>query len=270
MRIIFALALVSVLLSGCASLHVQALSPDGTKVSGEPGIRYYMPRPYLLVTEVPANAAGSNQVQDKAPVNVPPPGKAGAPKKPATDVTKPTTDDKAADNTPASTATTSPPSGTDAGYQHQVEQYQVKLIYLPDMSRPMTITETTGIGSVSLQPTLVDGWMLTSLQGTADSKVSETLSAIASIITAQKGPASGGGGGGGGGGGAGAGKAGAGPQEPKILAPGLYALEYDQSTGVLSHICAVTYFGGASNNSSIKDCSRTLKVPIGAWTPSSQ
>lgn len=41
------------LLAGCAGVTVQALNVEGTAKSGQPGLRYYMPRPYLLVTQLP-------------------------------------------------------------------------------------------------------------------------------------------------------------------------------------------------------------------------
>jgi hypothetical protein len=128
------------------------------------------------------------------------------------------------------------------------KQYGVKLIYLPDYSHPMALSVSTGlIGSAEMKPTFQDGWMLTSLDATADSKVSETISAMASLASAI-------GGGGAGSAAAGASKGmkamareGGGP----VLAPGLYAFILDDK-GNYSRLQAVAYF--CSNGTSPTPC----------------
>lgn len=263
MRAAIALLACTSLLGGCASINVQQLDAAGN-ASGAPGLRYYMPRPYLLVTEVPAPpTSGDALPQQKQPVGVPPPNVNGdahaadgqrvgaakgdakkdkADKADETDKADKTADGKGTDPS-ASTATTAASAGTDASYQHAFGTYQIKLVYLPDLSRPMVMTVSAGIGTVSMQPTLVDGWMLTSFQGSADSKVAETLTAVAQLVTAQLGPAT-----------AAAGTAGSsakkssdgkvGAAPAPLLGPGLYSLEYD-ANGIIAGVCAVTLFAGS-------------------------
>ncbi len=109
----------------------------------------------------------------------------------------------------------------------------------------MTITMHSGIGTASFQPTLVDGWMLTSLQGSGDNKVAETLTAIAQLVASAEG--------GGKAASTGATKAGAappggdgqGPTNGDILAPGLYGFDYNSVTGRMNGVCLVTLFGSA-------------------------
>jgi hypothetical protein len=135
------------------------------------------------------------------------------------------------------------------------KQYGIKLIYLPDYSRPMALQQSAGIGSTTMKPTLQNGWMLTTLDSSADSKVAETLSSVASIIGAIHG-GSGGSGGSKSGGGAGGGAAGAGPVPP-VLPPGLYRLYFDPSTGVLTKFCKVARF----NQNGIEDPEIAQKCP---------
>jgi hypothetical protein len=67
----------------------------------------------------------------------------------------------------------------------------VRLIYLPDYTHPMAINENPGLfGLASMKPTLQDGWMLTSLEGSGDSKTAETIGAVAQLIgSVEGGPA---------------------------------------------------------------------------------
>jgi len=89
-----------------------------------------------------------------------------------------------------------------------------------------------------MKAALQDGWMLTSLDGSADSKVSETLTALASIASSIAGATSGG-----------AAKGAAkdikgldqGAAKPKLqLQPGLYGFRYE--SGILTGLYALTYF----------------------------
>jgi hypothetical protein len=60
-----------------------------------------------------------------------------------------------------------------------------KLVMLPDKREEYAITMNSGLwGSASANPTLQEGWNLTSLDGKADSKTSETLNSLASFIKA--------------------------------------------------------------------------------------
>jgi len=139
------------------------------------------------------------------------------------------------------------------------DQYTVKLIYLPDLANPMTITFTAGLfGTASFQPTLQDGWMLTSLQSSADN--SQAVQLAQSLLTAAAGT-------GGAATTAGAAKkltttAGGGPtaeqlaqllSQNAVLAPGLYSFYVDPTTKEITRVCAVTYFPPSKSTSG--DCS---------------
>jgi hypothetical protein len=121
------------------------------------------------------------------------------------------------------------------------KQYGVKLIYLPDRSRPMVLRQHAGIGSTQMNATLQDGWMLTSLNSSADSKTAETLASLASVVSAAYG------GGSGATGTTKASKSGGGDEKdkttvnPPVLPPGLYKIMFDRG-GVLTSVCQVVRF----------------------------
>lgn len=310
LRYLMAVASACIGITGCAGITVQQLTVDGSAASGVEGMRYYMPRPYLLVTAVPATAkvAGAATTTDgpQAPVDVPPPEKqkkpiqpmppkkepytgqpippppppvampniggrhrlqgptAGAPpaeeKKEKKDAPAP---EKDTDTKPDAAAAAGGAASTgETSYQHQGAQYQVKLIYLPDLSKPMAITQSSGLfGTVSVQPTLVNGWMLTSLQASADNKTAETLQAVAALVTAQKGPAVAAAGA--------AAKTAGGPLDQQapvppqdlagnwLLEPGLYAFDYDTRLGSLTRVCQVTSFA-AIRSTHVERCSQPV------------
>jgi hypothetical protein len=230
------------LLTGCAGVTVTPLDATGKKAPGqEAGLRYYMPRPYLLVVQLPPTATktdsssgGDGQVEADA---VPPGGNSST--KPQKD--SPTTNTDTAASSPGS----SPIS--DTSFMAATPQYQVKLIYLPDLEHPMAMTSSTGLfGTSTMTPTLQDGWMLTSLNANADSKMAETLTALASIAGSVAG--------GGTGAAAKAAKSTAtstqsllaqfGPQATPVnpvLRPGLYRFEYNKK-GVMTGLKAVAFF----------------------------
>jgi hypothetical protein len=153
----------------------------------------------------------------------------------------PKNDGTASDSSdPSSSAKSSSPV-SDTSFMAATPQYMVKLIYLPDLAHPMAMSENTGLfGTSEMKPVLQDGWMLTSLDATADSKVAETLTAVAAIAGAAMGTGSGGG----------AGKAAAKnaasiesiiPHETHILRPGLYRFEYDKD-GLLIGLTPLQHF----------------------------
>lgn len=286
-------------LSGCAQISVQHLSPDGSTASGAAGLRYYLPKPYLLVTLLPPSSTSTTSSPDQQvktpppvaanpgpanpgaatpapaaglnnpPVPVPPPAALTAPPPPAGLTNPPgTVSAPKASRTKggagpaqggATPGTTTTPANqmssapaTDTSFQASNDQYMVKLIYLPDLSNPMVINISAGLfGTASFQPTLQDGWMLTSLQGSTDN--SQAVQLAESVISAVAGTASktataaGGT----------ATKAGGGPTGAtalveallppnSVLSPGLYAFNYDPS-GRLIGVCAVSYFHSGGN-----------------------
>jgi hypothetical protein len=171
------LFLSSVLVGGCAGIDVVPLSPENGQPNGEAhGFRYYMPKPYLLVTELPpvttTNKTLGNQKPDNH-VSTPPVGGGETPP-------------VGGGNQPGSgPAQASGGSNTDLGYSAIAANYVLKLIYLPDKSKPMALSMKPGLfGNVSLQPTFQDGWMLTNVTGNAVSDGSAALTAFASVVSA--------------------------------------------------------------------------------------
>jgi hypothetical protein len=220
---------LSLPLAACASVSVIPLDYDGhPKTDEAPGMRYYMPKPYLLVTQIP---------HDQWPPSKPEPvvgagggggggggGGNGSSDKTPSDQTK--------------SATASPSPSSDLSYQLGNNTYSLKLIYLPDMSKTMAINIVPGIfGTSSAQPTLQDGWMLTSMQASSDN--TKALDSLTTLATALMG-----GGGGGGGTKSTTPKVGAtangGVTDPS-LPPGLYEFRYDEY-GHLVGLCAVSLF----------------------------
>lgn len=62
---------------------------------------------------------------------------------------------------------------------------EAKLVMLPDKSEEYAINMSSGLwGSASAKPTLQDGWNLTALDASADSKTSDTLNAFAAVLKA--------------------------------------------------------------------------------------
>lgn len=62
---------------------------------------------------------------------------------------------------------------------------QASIVELPDKEEEYAITINTGLwGAASANPTLQDGWNLTGLNASADSKTAEVLTALASVMTA--------------------------------------------------------------------------------------
>lgn len=161
------------LLDGCAQVHIyQCTNADCSSWNEKAdGIRYYLPKPYLLVAEAPVdttqlNITGKNK-----------------------DVTMTlSTGDNSADKSGKGDSTsdgssTSPGGASDTSFGLATEQYQLKLVYLPDTAHPMLLQTQPGLfGSAEVKPQLQDGWMLTGVDATADSKAADTLSAIASFL----------------------------------------------------------------------------------------
>lgn len=231
------------ILSGCAGVRVTPLNPDGTAAAGaKEGMRYYMPAPYLLVARMPplpspsSSPIDSDDSQDLAPNDV----QAAQSKKSPT--SKPSRDTKKDGEEPSSAPAGGAPS-SNTSFLASTPQYMLKLVYLPDKTKPMAMSVRTGLfGTASMKPALQDGWMLTSLDASADSKTAETLTAIASLVSSA----------------ATAGVGGAAKNATKskdkdlaspippdfsrqILKPGLYKFVYG-GDGELIGLHAVTYF----------------------------
>ncbi|MGN8000134.1 hypothetical protein [Sphingomonas sp. 22176] len=242
------ICLPAVLLSGCASVTFKQLNPDlSVRADAPEGAIYYMPKPYLMVAQLPLAepAVVPPAVVPPAAVPAPPPKPKNAKKGdeaggkdqwPSAFGNKPAPG--GADEKPAASADgVALVAGTDQSFGGSSQGYIMKIVYLPDMRRPMSISMKSGFGTSSVKPTFQNGWMLTGFDASADSKTSELLTALAPLITAYKTPAKAGGDATGGG-------AGAAPQPGEKrppLPPGLYEIQYD-SNGVLKGICSKTLF----------------------------
>jgi nitrogen fixation protein len=65
------------------------------------------------------------------------------------------------------------------GCKHQI-------VYLPDPDEEYLIRVLSGVGAVDAKATLENGWNLTALGETRDSKIPETISAVGGLLTAVK------------------------------------------------------------------------------------
>ncbi|MEN2746755.1 hypothetical protein [Sphingomonas sp. T9W2] len=226
------------------------LNPDLSAKNAPEGAVYYLPKPVLLVSVDPKAAGGeSNPGQ---------PGVLPAPAAPAAPPAGPPRHAPAApppapgpaggwgggqvggadDATKSKDSAAAPAAdGSDQSYSVAVPGYTLKLIYLPDRSRPMRLSVHAGFGTASLKPTLQNGWMLTGFDAAADSKASELLASVAQLVTAAKGPAAAAEASTKGGGAGGRGEA----ADSGILRPGLYDFKYGDK-GQLVGLCPLTYF----------------------------
>jgi hypothetical protein len=207
--------------SACAQISVGEYDEATGTIKG--GLEYFQPQPYLLVVDLaPSPKSDQKDAGAQATPNQP----------------QPRTPQQAAG--PQTTSSNTPSSSTNTGFTANNQQYFVKLIYLPDLAHPKAVTTTTGIGTVSLGASLQDGWMLTSLQGTSDAKVAETIGAMASLVSAiggtvpkiaalggEKLPA----------------------YQPAPLPPGLYKFEFNSGSYSL---CRTTSFGPTPGT--VKEC----------------
>lgn len=91
----------------------------------------------------------------------------------------------------------------------------VQIIWLPDYSQEYEIQAHPGLGSVTMNPTLKDGWNLTGLSATADSKTAELITAATGLIGAVP-------------------KFHAATAKEKPICPGLYPLLIDRTSGLIT------------------------------------
>jgi hypothetical protein len=203
-----------------------------------------MPKPYLLVTQIP-NDNRSGKGNDQKNSNS---GENRGPGSAANTGTKTTdTDTKGGGTSPSPTS--------DLSYQLGNSIYLLKLVYLPDMSKTMAINIVPGIfGTSSAQPTLQDGWMLTSMQASSDN--TKALDDFTSIATAILGSGAKAATGGTTAAAAATNKKTQGPgpatistELDPVLPPGLYEFRYDEY-GHLIGLCTVSTF---SHNNKISN-----------------
>lgn len=178
-------------LCACASIDSIPLNSDGTAASGVHGVRYYLPKPYLLITELPS--APNPTSNNTNPGNSAPLAAGGGSQGGGGGGNGSGQQGGNSQGTQPQTA--APSSGpADTSFSATMAQYAVKIVYLPDFSHPYALQMSAGFfGTGSFAPSLQDGWMLTSLNGSSDN--SSMLSAIASMIGGGGGSGSSGGGG---------------------------------------------------------------------------
>jgi hypothetical protein len=71
--------------------------------------------------------------------------------------------------------------GASAG---KTESCVADVKYLPDYTQEYVIIPHYWLGSVALKPTLADGWNLTNFDSTVDTKIPETITAVANLAKA--------------------------------------------------------------------------------------
>ncbi len=67
------------------------------------------------------------------------------------------------------------------------KELQFKIVWMPDKSEEYIIQAKPGLGSVSFNPTLENGWNLTGLNATVDTKTAEILTALPGLISGAAG-----------------------------------------------------------------------------------
>jgi hypothetical protein len=96
---------------------------------------------------------------------------------------------------------------------------QAQIVYLPKVNEEYSLRVRSGFGSVDAKATLADGWNLTSIGESRTPETAELLSALGGVgkiaaTTFQ----------------------GAVGTKGEGLPPGLYAIEFDRATGLVSHL----------------------------------
>ena len=218
--------------TGCAGVSFIPLNEDGHRDwNRQEGLVYYRPVPYILAVALPTPTTAITKSTQSSPTHEkgarPIRGHPLHPNAAAPGAGKP---DGAIKNGGAagedgSPGAAAPPKATDPSPQSDTEfsatneKYSIKIVYLPDYSHPYAISISTGLfGTVSAKPQLQDGWMLTGLDSSADSKASETITAFGTLLSAAVGAASP-----------------AGPIKPHVVAPGVAA---QAASGIIPGIAA--------------------------------
>ena len=74
---------------------------------------------------------------------------------------------------------------TDGGSKSggaQATRLQFSIVWLPDYKQEYIVQSRPGFGSVTFKPTLADGWNLTGMEASMDSKTAEILTALAGLL----------------------------------------------------------------------------------------
>lgn len=148
-----AISLAVILVGGCAPVSVRTYV-NGIR-SSQGGVRYYLPKPYLVITRDVATA------QPKI-----------------TKTTSTTKED--GKETKKDTTTTE----NVLPKQDGAPTYAMQIVYLPDLKTKAYIKLNPTLGSAEVSINLEDGWKLTSLNIKSDSKTAETIGAIGAVVGA--------------------------------------------------------------------------------------
>ena len=152
---------VSSIITGCGGRFI--VKPVAQNSSGD-GFRYYLPKPFLMVTSMVI-------AQDEAASAAAKPGDSN------------TADSKGSPTTPK------PKALDDAKAASPGTVVNVKLLWLPDTAHPYSIkTGGIGIGTFKGGLQLSNGWMLTNVSQESDAKVAETITAVSGLISSVLSP----------------------------------------------------------------------------------
>ncbi len=103
--------------------------------------------------------------------------------------------------------------------QSKDDGLQATIVYLPKMNEPYLVSVSAGLGSVDAKLTLENGWNLTQFGATADSKSDALITAMSGLLTA--------------------GAKSKLTTKPQELVPGLYAIQFNDKTGLATGLSAV-------------------------------
>jgi hypothetical protein len=99
--------------------------------------------------------------------------------------------------------------------------------YLPDYSQEYILHPHYWLGSLTFKPTLTNGWNLTAFDSAVDTKIPETINALAGTMKSAADLAK---------------RGGQTPGEPTNFGPGLYSMTFDKQSGLLTKIEAIFLF----------------------------
>lgn len=173
------ICLCALLATACSGVSVQRLDSTLDAPAGAEGLIYYLPAPYLIVAELPPTQPGANK-GDGTGGNVKHPNADSAEQPNADKDVGASSPDATSDAKGSASASTSPGSSTNTSFTASTPQYVMRIVYLPDETRPMAIREQRGFGSADMKPVLQDGWMLVSLDAPVDN--SQILTAITTLV----------------------------------------------------------------------------------------
>lgn len=162
-------------LCGCATTPYSVpLSKAAREETPGKGIPYYLPHPYLVVTKnlnfvVPEKTESkSNQNTESTS------GQNTANQSSGKNSSSDKSGSSGKNNASAAENAASDNSGKDS--------YSMQVVYLPDYSQKYALYYNRGVGKYDSTVTLVDGWKMTGLNTSSDTKTAEIIQAIGSSV----------------------------------------------------------------------------------------